>query len=97
MGLALTEVLGHAFGDTPRSMPGPDDACLPPGCGSRYRGRGAKESDFVFVFMFSATGYTRAERWANGLTLNDHDAPFICIRGTSQTLNRVLQPPTSLP
>ena len=96
LGLALTEVLGPAFGDAARTPPRHSDACLPPRCGSWHCGWRAKESDFVFVFMCSATGYANHRDWASGLTFADHGAPFICFRRTAQSLNRLQPPPSTL-
>jgi hypothetical protein len=61
-----------------------------------HTSRLAKESDFVFVVMYSDTGFACAGRWESGLTLSDHGAHFICIRRASPRLNRLPPPPCSL-
>ena len=69
MGLALTEGLDHALpGDLCSDA---EDATAEPtiawmALAPLHTARLAKESDFVFVFMYSATGYACAGRWESG-------------------------------
>ena len=72
LGLALTEGLDHALpgdlcSDTEDATAEPTIARM--ALAPLHTASLAKESDFVFVFMYSATGYACAGQWESGLTL----------------------------